>query len=431
MQTHQSLKTDSRGVVLLIAVFLASLLVGVMWYVVGVGDAIVHHQSMQDSADGVAYAAAVAHAGGMNFIALTNLIMALVLSFYVLLKLLETAAMIASVFGCLPCARAAAAFEELATGYQRTWVATTLPALHTTATWTAKLLPYGIAIASAPVSYKLYGRLGAAVSTSMVTFQGERDGLPVKDEKFVILCRAASKMVSQLVFKPIQDVAGIPTGWFQDQIPELVTWFPGWFCGSWTLSSAQMKSWSPKKIYDPALAGNDYFAVWSFVGGNLSSSADTGIGIGALGSATPPAPGLWTHTGFAKAEFYYDIGIGDFSFKYSAQKDEAEAGPHEEPSPQAIPGDSLWNLRWRARLRRFRPPIAPVGSLLANLFNNSVIKKIEDWFGKTKLGSGNGPWVLYTFLSSVKNFFRKMAVYVDSLPKQGVGLTEGNSEVIH
>ena len=71
---------DQRGAIMVMAVFMAAFLVGCLWYLIGVGDALVYRERVQDAADAGAYSAAVYHARGMNLIALLNIVMAAMLA---------------------------------------------------------------------------------------------------------------------------------------------------------------------------------------------------------------------------------------------------------------------------------------------------------------------------------------------------------------
>ncbi len=68
------LLADERGGVLVLGLFIAALLIGFLYYVVGIGGAIHHTERMQDSADSGAYSVAVMHARAMNLIALFNMV---------------------------------------------------------------------------------------------------------------------------------------------------------------------------------------------------------------------------------------------------------------------------------------------------------------------------------------------------------------------
>lgn len=65
---------DERGAILVLGLFVAALLVGFLYYVIGIGDALHHTERMQDAADTGAYSTAVMHARGMNLVALLNMV---------------------------------------------------------------------------------------------------------------------------------------------------------------------------------------------------------------------------------------------------------------------------------------------------------------------------------------------------------------------
>ncbi|MFT3774353.1 MAG: hypothetical protein QM820_54020 [Minicystis sp.] len=97
-------------------------------------------------------------------------------------------------------------------------------------------------------------------------------------------------------------------------------------------------------IFDPAKNGNDYFQVYGFVMGDneaMHKNAQKRVEMPAWGKAQiqpNPIADVLEKAGFAEAEFYYDqVKSGKLS--WDDYKD-----------------DALWNMRWRARLRRFRLP---------------------------------------------------------------------------
>lgn len=101
MTDPRNLRGDQRGAVLLIAVFMSAFLVGTLWYIIGIGDAAIYRQYMQDGADAVAFGSAVYHARGMNIIALINLVMAAVLMVLVAFKIGQLLLAIANIASCL------------------------------------------------------------------------------------------------------------------------------------------------------------------------------------------------------------------------------------------------------------------------------------------------------------------------------------------
>src|SRR5437660_153695 len=96
--TSKGVMKDQRGAAMVIGVFMSVFLVGALWYIVGLGDAMIYRQRVQEAADATAFSAAVVHARGMNIIAMINIIMAAVMAVLVALK---TAQFIVGVIGAL------------------------------------------------------------------------------------------------------------------------------------------------------------------------------------------------------------------------------------------------------------------------------------------------------------------------------------------
>ena len=87
--TPTSLCTDQRGAVMVMGIFMCCIIVGALWYVAGIGDAIVLRERSQEIADAGAFSGAALHARGMNLIVLLNLVMACILGIRVALKTLQ------------------------------------------------------------------------------------------------------------------------------------------------------------------------------------------------------------------------------------------------------------------------------------------------------------------------------------------------------
>ena len=94
---------DRRGAILVAAVFMAVFLVGCLWYLVGIGDAAIYREKMQDGGDAVAFASAVYHARGMNIIAVLNLIMAAALAVLIAFKIAEILAFAIAAIAAVLC----------------------------------------------------------------------------------------------------------------------------------------------------------------------------------------------------------------------------------------------------------------------------------------------------------------------------------------
>lgn len=87
--TCHCLRNDDRGAILVMGLGMCAVLVGLLWYVIGVGDILWFRERAQEAADTAAFSGAVVHARGMNLIVLVNVLMAAILSIRVVLKFLQ------------------------------------------------------------------------------------------------------------------------------------------------------------------------------------------------------------------------------------------------------------------------------------------------------------------------------------------------------
>jgi hypothetical protein len=85
----RKLHGDQRGAIMLMGLCMSCFLIGSLWFLVGIGDAIVFRDSMQEIADHAAFTSAVLHAKGMNFISACNLIMLAFVFFHILLGIVN------------------------------------------------------------------------------------------------------------------------------------------------------------------------------------------------------------------------------------------------------------------------------------------------------------------------------------------------------
>ncbi len=72
----RALLRDDRGAMMLMGIFMTTFIVGLLYYIAGIGETIVYRERMQDAADATAMAGAVMLARGMNVIVLLNLTLA-------------------------------------------------------------------------------------------------------------------------------------------------------------------------------------------------------------------------------------------------------------------------------------------------------------------------------------------------------------------
>lgn len=104
--TAPNLLEDQRGAVMLTGLFMAMCLIGALWYVIGIGDALIFRDRMQEAADSAAFTGAVMNAKGMNFISVCNIVMLLLVIVYLVFAVLQDATILtclACAFACIPC----------------------------------------------------------------------------------------------------------------------------------------------------------------------------------------------------------------------------------------------------------------------------------------------------------------------------------------
>jgi hypothetical protein len=420
---QKGLVDDRRGAILIAAVFMAVFLVGALWYLVGIGDAAIYREKMQDGSDAVAFASAVYHARGMNIIAVLNLIMAAALAVLIAFKIAEiiafTIAAITTVLcpfsggsTCVIAEQTAQIGENLHNNIipqVQKVVDGILKACSESQRWVARITPWvgaarGVVVAN---QYSPTVKGGAALSISMIPV-GERLGLPVEEEPFDILCERAGKMIGDLAFGWIPGMSFV-----SGLLGKLTGFFPGYFCGSSdgggsatmqkdqeqeikdqcalakkayeeankkkkfdtkkcekdakeklastssgnTMSNTGDKT--SKEIFYAARNGDDYFQVYGFVMGDndaMRKNSTKRVEMASWGKQKIEDNGLTDpleKIGFSEAEFYYDQVKGG-KLAWDDYKDEA-----------------LWNMRWRARLRRFHLPkgisLDTIDSMLANV----------------------------------------------------------------
>ncbi|MBK7396346.1 MAG: hypothetical protein IPJ34_08605 [Myxococcales bacterium] len=475
----RSLLADRRGAVLLVAVFMSAFLVGALWYAIGIGDAAIYRQYMQDGADAVAFGSAVYHARGMNIIALINMVMAAVLMVLIAFKIANLLLIAANIASCIVgawlnpvCDLTTAArppFAKLVDAVEKV-VDKVLRGLYQASNAVAYGMPWvaeGKALASAS-DYKptvdggfmasislvpgsiesAAGGFVSATKTGSATGTGDtkkssgpnRLGLPVQDDKFSVLCDHAGRYLGEFIFAPFSFLPGIgglagAVGKFAGGlVGTLVSTFPGYFCGEGggtaggfadtikkgALGKADAKvkdlckdkaakakkekvtfdvdkclkagetgfdalgssagktdgdSKTCKRVYEPALLGDDYFAVWSFTWGDLAeqSGAPRGVNVAGWNKAYAAGPDVWSKMGIAKAEFYYEPKPGDPKQWSKSLGDTLPMGLGGAKEGGLVV-EAMWNMRWRARLRRLRLPMPTAGGILASKLNSKFTK---------------------------------------------------------
>ncbi len=202
---------------MIMAVFMAMIAIGALYYLVGLGDAILAQERMQDAADATAFSSAVIHARGMNLLALINIIMASLLAILVLLAMLASllnlaaavVAGIAIIWGfaapAVPPLRTAAKVASKAENEVKTKVVQRLmETLHKAQEPLRRAIP----VMAASNAITLSGRYQPVV-TAAITFP-ILEGLPTVEGKFDTLCTKAGEYAGQIAAAPAKGLlAGI------------------------------------------------------------------------------------------------------------------------------------------------------------------------------------------------------------------------------
>ena len=270
---------DERGAMIIVALFMAVLISGFMFWVIGIGDAIVYRERMQDAADAGAFSAAVVHARGMNIIVLINLIMAAALAILIALKLLQTiiigamavcAALAFVTFGAtlaaIPPLQIANRAVHTAHETLKGPIYTLLRFGHTTAGLVRDAMPTAATARSIDVAisgYRPQVVFGATIPL------GPGRHLPTEDDDFGRLCEEGGEVVTDVVMWPLDPI--IPDaveGWLSRATGRLTRTFSAWFCGQPGSGSSPPSFSEEVEVALPQ--------IWTTEGERCRSSACTG-----------------------------------------------------------------------------------------------------------------------------------------------------------
>lgn len=231
---------DEAGAILVIGVFLAVFLVGMLFYVVGIGEAVLRRERLGDAADAVSMASAVMHARSMNLIVLVNQVMAALLAVLVAVRLVEMLATLAMLIllaaafvGGEAGLAAIPGLEAVRSGANEAYTSLDQPihaalrALHGVAQAVRSLAP-GLAELQAAA---VVGELDPKDTVTRGFVVLPRLTLPVENDGFDVLCDHAGKNAAEVAMIPLASlVPGI-----SDEIETALGGLAGsasdWFCG--------------------------------------------------------------------------------------------------------------------------------------------------------------------------------------------------------
>lgn len=252
-----SLRDDERGATMVMGLFMAVFLVGMLYYIVGLGDAIAYRERMQDTSDAGAFTAAVVNSRGMNLIVLLNMVMAAVMAILLSLKVIETVVTVAmgisTAMGalCFGCTAPAISFlntlrqtvGNLADGFEPV-AQRIINACH---------VSQGAVRDAWPVvgqGRAMYGMLGNSVSNSPaeagMVFPIYAS-LPVQDHVFRETCDRGAQNAVRLIGLPFEEIPLVGdrvSGWIEGGSRELYDAYSAYFCGG---SSASPPSYQVER----------------------------------------------------------------------------------------------------------------------------------------------------------------------------------------
>lgn len=99
----ERLRHDDDGAIMIFGIVMGAILVGALWHLASIGDAIFWRERAQDAADAAAFENAVWHARGMNLLVSLNLIMQVVLAVLVFWRIALLIAVIVVILSTLLC----------------------------------------------------------------------------------------------------------------------------------------------------------------------------------------------------------------------------------------------------------------------------------------------------------------------------------------
>ncbi|MCL2724676.1 MAG: hypothetical protein FWD69_09595 [Polyangiaceae bacterium] len=206
----RELHEDQRGAIMLMGLCMSCFLIGALWFIIGVGDAIVFRDMMQEAADHAAFTSAVVHAKGMNFISACNLILLGAILVHILLGIANDIALAACILWWPSCP-AYIEVHDLYTGYAKILKSAIAPTIHKIELVAAYSYPYLGFVDAANIGSD-YGKFGnpkrdvltAAISPSMAPtgvlnlFSGKSSsktkvGLPVEPKPYDSVCDRIAK----------------------------------------------------------------------------------------------------------------------------------------------------------------------------------------------------------------------------------------------
>lgn len=253
-----ALAADCRGAMFVMGIPLIFFMIGLLYFVIGLGEELVFRERMQDAADAGAMTGAMVYARGMNLIALLNQLMAALVGLLIMVRMLE-AVMTATIFiaGALAWPTAGASLgvvpsvevarEEANTAYEelKNVINPIVEVLHGLELG----IQYGMPAIAELQTIDIITSFDKPIASGVPGFEipGEMF-LPLKNGRWPRLCQKAGKAAGTLISMPLSAI--IPVKQVEDvvtgAIGGLAQTFSGYFCDSGSASGLNF----PDKVPD-------------------------------------------------------------------------------------------------------------------------------------------------------------------------------------
>lgn len=245
---------------MIIGVLMAIFLVAIVYYVVGIGEAVLYRERMQDASDAAALSASLLHARGMNFIVLINLLMAALVAILLILNVILTlirvaiiAATLASFVSMGGTATLIVFLGQLHQGVQAVYewvepvVMNALTALHQLQDAVRRAVP-PVAVLGTMVEVNSHQRGPSKFAFAVPT----RLTLPVEPDRYNVLCQKAGTEVARFAVQPLGTSAQEFIGGAVGGIASAAS---NWLCGDGDVSPPTYQQ--TEQIVYPSLPGYD------------------------------------------------------------------------------------------------------------------------------------------------------------------------------
>jgi hypothetical protein len=336
MSSRRGLLRDQRGAaVLVIGLFTAMFLTGLIFFLLGMVYTLPHRARVQDAADSAAYSVATMEAHALNRVALLNMTQASVVapavaSQAIAIACAKTLAWIAakndpdhSLKAMVPVLKAI--MDVAIVGWTETAAvnAVVLPAVKLGQLSLKYELPY---VAERQAANLLAKHFSPPVKSDGASFTWPLRPLPIETGSVKELCSRTdpySRKIAKMAFIPVVHPQAHSKAMK--------------YAKKYITKLCRSMNQAPQKLMANAVMGQEPFQLRSFVLSNpLSPAAEMGVRVASWRNDEPGGRvtewrDVLSRVGFAQSEAYFE---GE-----NASRD-----------------DMLWEMKWRPRLRRFRMP---------------------------------------------------------------------------